>query len=211
MLVSHLHKFVYIKNKKVAGTSVESFFGKYCCYPSKDYKYGYTQESISSFGIISRRLEHFPKQRDFKIKLRPHLQAEEIKKLISEDVFNKYFKFCVVRNPWDVIISYYYWHKSLFKEISIKKIIKSKKCYNWDIYTIDDKPICDFFIRFENLKEDVKKVCDVINIKYDPKKLIKMNSNLRPNKNYKLYYDDKLKEFVYEVYKKEIEFFNYKF
>ena len=28
VLVSHKYKFIYIKNVKVAGTSVESFFGK---------------------------------------------------------------------------------------------------------------------------------------------------------------------------------------
>ena len=43
VLVSHRYKFIYIKNRKVAGSSVESFFGKYCQNPNKEY--AYTKES----------------------------------------------------------------------------------------------------------------------------------------------------------------------
>ena len=31
VLISHKYKFIYIKNVKVAGTSVESFFGQFLC------------------------------------------------------------------------------------------------------------------------------------------------------------------------------------
>lgn len=29
VLISHKYKFIYIKNRKVAGSSIQSFFGKY--------------------------------------------------------------------------------------------------------------------------------------------------------------------------------------
>lgn len=35
VLVSHRFQFIYIKNRKVAGTSVEAFFEKYCDEPKK--------------------------------------------------------------------------------------------------------------------------------------------------------------------------------
>jgi hypothetical protein len=38
VLVSYLHKFIYIKNAKVAGTSVEAFFEKYCVKPNIEHK-----------------------------------------------------------------------------------------------------------------------------------------------------------------------------
>lgn len=57
VLVSHIYKFIYIKNMKVAGSSVESFFGKYCQDPNKEYNYNDTiDESIDEFGIIGARL-----------------------------------------------------------------------------------------------------------------------------------------------------------
>ena len=57
VLVSHIYKFIYIKNKKVDGSSVESFFGKYCQNPNKEYEYtDEIDESVSKFGIIGGRL-----------------------------------------------------------------------------------------------------------------------------------------------------------
>ena len=58
VLVSHKYKFIYIKNVKVAGTSVESFFGKYCIDPEKDYSYNdCINEHIDEFGILGSRGE----------------------------------------------------------------------------------------------------------------------------------------------------------
>ena len=56
VLVSHLYRFIYLKNKKVAGTSVESFFGKYCINQNDPYYYTeQTDEQVSIFGIIGKR------------------------------------------------------------------------------------------------------------------------------------------------------------
>ena len=61
VLVSHKYKFIYIKNKKVAGSSVESFFGKWCIDPKKDYNYNdKISEHNDEFGIIGSRLSGEP-------------------------------------------------------------------------------------------------------------------------------------------------------
>ena len=58
VLVSHKYKFIYIKNRKDAGSSVESFFGKYCQNPDKEYFYSdQIDEQIDEFGIIGKRGE----------------------------------------------------------------------------------------------------------------------------------------------------------
>ena len=56
VLISHKYKFIYIKNVKVAGTSVESFFEKYCMNPDKKYvKSERINTKISKYGIIGFR------------------------------------------------------------------------------------------------------------------------------------------------------------
>jgi len=37
-----------------------------------------------------------------------HYRAKEEKKILQENVWNDFFKFCFVRNPWDRQVSLYY-------------------------------------------------------------------------------------------------------
>jgi len=56
VLISHLYKFIYIKNMKVAGTSIEAYFEKYCMDPSKDHIVEHKLDShISKYGIVGHR------------------------------------------------------------------------------------------------------------------------------------------------------------
>lgn len=81
-------------------------------------------------------------------------------------------------------------------------------CY--DRCTLDGKLICNFYKRFENYDEDVKVVLKKLGI--ENKKIEKINNNkLKPDRNYREYYNDNKKKILYENCKKEIEFFKYKF
>ena len=124
VLVSHKYKFIYIKNEKVAGSSVESFFGSFCQNPEKIYNYDDAiMQSIDNYGIIGSRLEGAQKEDVWK----NHINATEIKRRLGNDIFSKYFKFAVIRNPYDTIVSYYYWDKSKlpFKEYAKNNYLSS--------------------------------------------------------------------------------------
>ena len=205
VLVSHIYRFIYIKNKKVAGSSVESFFGKYCTDPKGKYCYSdQIDQSISSYGIIGRRLGGSGN------KWVSHKSAIEIKRDIGSDVFDKYLKFCVVRNPWDKMVSKYYWSGS---KGSFEDFVKNNNANNWSTHTINGLPVSDFYIRFESLEEDIKNLCDKLGITdYDITKLPKHKSQTRKSdKHYRDYYTDETRNIVYQKHKKEIEFFGYEF
>ena len=71
MLVSHRKKFIYTKTVKTAGTSVESYFEKYCMLEGAwEFAHG-REEFVSAEGIIGYRgnnarekklYNHMPKQ-----------------------------------------------------------------------------------------------------------------------------------------------------
>ncbi len=100
MLISHRKQFIFTKTIKTAGTSVESYFEQYCM-PEGEWHESHTRdEYISEAGIIGYR------------GLSPggsiwynHMSAERICDLISQDIWDCYFKFTVVRNPFDKLIS----------------------------------------------------------------------------------------------------------
>ncbi len=216
VLVSHLYKFIYIKNKKVAGTSVETFFGKYCIDQNKPYHYSEkTEEVISIFGIIGSRMNKYNIWCNLLNldKWYNHKPATLIKRDLPNGIFDRYFKFCVVRNPWDALVSRYHWDKSNLSFIDWIKKYDFQQQNNWDIYTINDIPVCNFYIRFENLKEDIIKVCKILKItNYNLDDLPNYKSNYRNSKkHYREYYDSETQNIVYQKYKKEIQFFDYAF
>ena len=207
VLISHLKKFIYIKNSKVAGTSVEAYFERYCLDSNKNIKVVEKRNTeITKFGIIGNREDGISN------KFYNLMSANEIKKLINKDIFNSYFKFCVVRNPYDKMVSLYNMLKNRNKlEISFEEFCKKYHCINYKRYFINNKSCIDFYIKFENLKEDLEKVCNNLNIKFDYSLLPKFKTQFRKDNDYKKYYTEETKKIVYEKHIKEFKMFNYKF
>ena len=205
VLVSHKYKFIYIKNKKVAGSSVESFFGKYCIDPKKDYNYNDDiSEHIDEFGIIGSRGSGC----NTSDKWKNHKKASSIKRDLGKKIFDEYLKFCVIRNPYDKMVSRYYYNKS---KLSFEEFVKTTHNNNLKIHSIDKKSVCNYFIRFEYLEEDINTLCKKLNIdSYDLSLLPKHKSTQRKNKkHWSEYYDDETKQIVYNKHKKEFKLFGY--
>ena len=205
VLVSHKYKFIYIKNMKVAGTSVECFFDKYCIDPEKDYSYNGSAarcEHIDEFGIIGSRGNNLNNR------WKNHINATKIKSFLGEKTFNEYLKFCVIRNPYDKMVSLYFFKKS---KLSFKEFVKQTQCNNLNKHSINEKSVCNYFIRFEHLEEDIKTLCKKLKIdSYDLSLLPKHKSTYRKShKHFSEYYDDETKNIVYNKHKKEFELFGY--
>ena len=111
MLVSHRKKFIFTKTKKTAGTSVESVFEPYCLPEGTWKQTHYTPERISADGIIGYRGNGGQKAIFWN-----HMPAELIRNRIGEDIWNEYFKFTVIRNPFDKLVSGFYMHWSQVRQ-----------------------------------------------------------------------------------------------
>lgn len=207
-MISHKHKFVFIHIPKTGGTSIGNAF---------DVKVTKDGSSI-----------------DYNIKGKHYTALEYRNKF--KDELSKYFKFTVVRNPWDLVNSLYHymWHSnyehprrwrdstSLPLNWSLKEWIKSKEfsemgpmhvigiphrnMLDW-IINDNKKLIVNFVCRFETLQEDLNKVCYKIGI---PHKKLK-HTKKTEHKHYCKYYDDDAKNIITKMFKKDIQYFNYKF
>jgi hypothetical protein len=204
-----------MKNYKCASSSVEAFFGQFCINPEYKEKYRFSDmgdQSISSHGILGTSLFRPGKWS-------PHLRANEILKNLGEEVFNSYFKFCVVRNPYDRMVSAYHFAGGS-QNTDFKTFCKIYDKTNGPLDNSqriwlngNGKLACDFYIRYENLIEDIKTVLDKLGItEYNMDDLPNHKSNRRlPKLPYQSYYDDETREIVAEKFKREIEQFGYTF
>jgi hypothetical protein len=150
------------------------------------------------------------------------IQADKNKSAyLAHKYWDDYFKFAFVRNPWDHFLSLYYWMKKNgttkknFTEFVNQEYNNNYDCLSdwgftclWDRISENDECIIDYVARFEDIDNEWKIITDKIGIPYS--KLNKLNSSSR-EKNYRDYYTIETKNMVSELYKKDIEKFNYEF
>lgn len=128
-----------------------------------------------------------------------------------------YFKFSFVRNPWDRLLSFYFFKKTdkakekipddlSFKNFILTALISGQTAFNQKSYIDGFDENC-FIGRFETLQDDFDKICDTIGI---PKNKLPLR-NATDHNDYTEYYDNETREIVAEKYAKDIEYFNYKF
>lgn len=172
---------------------------------------------------ISKELD---KYRSINDEIRGHLTYKECIDGINQDL-----TFSVVRNPWDWRCSWFFYVKDKPKESGCMEIYKIIKDMSFDdhirwmynnkdlVYKLKDifiKPQYDYLrggeitvLKLENIKDDFKNLMQRVGLNIE----LNMHANRSKNneKNYKDLYNEETIKMVAELYKKDIEVFNYEF
>jgi hypothetical protein len=109
MLVSHRHRFIYTKTMRPLARLWKSTSSRFAC-PRRigSFRIGATKH-VSDAGIVGYR---GPKQHQLKVRWWNHMPAALIRERLGTEVWNSYFKFCVIRNPFDKAISAFHYAKA---------------------------------------------------------------------------------------------------
>ncbi len=170
MLLSHKHKFIFIKTNKTAGTSIEIGLSRFCGNegiitpndPADEEirnAMGYPRPRNCYAKFLDYRFKDIYKllvRRKPKLKFYHHMPAAEIRTRVGEECWKSYYKFCFERNPFDRVISFYYWRTKKGPKRSISEFIDSGevlmlKKYGYHLYTIDEKIVVDRVCRYEDM------------------------------------------------------------
>ena len=129
MIISHRHRFIFIKTEKTAGTSIELSLAKACgpedvitavVHPAdRELREtlgpgirGQQNDVVPLRFLTSLDLARAVKTRR-RTRFTNHMGAGDIRRFVPREVWDGYYKFCVERNPWDKAISSYYWWREL--------------------------------------------------------------------------------------------------
>jgi hypothetical protein len=161
-----------------------------------------------------------------------HISAKAAKKQFGNKRWNDYFKFSIVRNPWDLVVSNYFfpwfhngehgkvvdfktWLLRWRNEPAWRNSINSNKVPQLNAISIKNRIAMDYIIRFETLNEEWKEVAkkigakDIIPNNWSHRLL--RNPWLKDRRAYPYYYDKETKAIVARRFKKDINYFGYKF
>ena len=172
-------------------------------------------EKVELFG---RRQFPFPEFADLR---HGHISAQQIRPVIGESVFNSYFKFAFVRNPFDRFVSY-----CAFRSRQTGNFAAAPREFMKFILT-DVQPIehilfrpqsefvtdasgqisLDFIGRSEQLQVDFDRVCALLGLPGSA--LARVNAS--SHGDYRQYYDEELIALVSEFYRADLDLFGYSF
>lgn len=215
MLISHLKKFIYLKTKKTAGTSVEVFLEPYCLPPETVLDHT-TDTIISDAGVVAAR---GGKPKGYK----NHMPAQRVKSLVGGDVWNNYLKICIIRNPYDKVVSYFWMNCEGKLRQTIRNegfdaardvfqhwlLVRPELPIDRAVYTIGNEICADFVLKYESLEEDHKALCEKLGIDYGPLVSLKSQSRSFREHDYRDYYSEESAKVVRKGFMKEFQNFGY--
>jgi cyclophilin family peptidyl-prolyl cis-trans isomerase len=231
MIVSHAHRFVFVKPRKTAGTSAELALSPYLepgdiatpVQPEEE-----SQRHIRP-GVRIDRVRRGP------VRLRDHSSLSRIYFVLPK--VRDYRVISMARNPWDRAVSQFFWthrrtdirsatfqdQKALFNAFTQKwgprtwldPLYGRKRQRALDsahLYWLDGRCRADFVIRYEHLSDDLAALGDWIGLDSAPSITTSAKTGLRPKtRPWADFYEDGTRDLVARECRREIELFGYDF
>ncbi|MFM7077832.1 MAG: sulfotransferase family 2 domain-containing protein [Planctomycetaceae bacterium] len=218
MPVSHRHRTIFTHIPKTGGTSIEAVLGMHGDRDDVGVV-PYADQVADREHLYGRRLQH--------------LSAERLREELDDDAaFSSYFKFSVVRNPWDRLVSTCAWsgrkwaRREMLERAEFEAFVRRTHAAFAALrdvpgptplhphvvpqvaYLFDaaGRSWMDYVGRTETLEHDWHVIRDRLGVDVDLP--TRMKSVHRP---YREYYDAETRALVAEIYARDIEAFGYEF
>lgn len=200
--ISHEHRCLFVHIPRTGGTSIEKMLGIHRDWPTLHWECLHGRLTLGS--------EEYQLQ---------HLSYLEAAQFIPNSSLVGCFTFTIVRNPWDRIVSEYFWRGGDGAIENFTRFVKRVR--NWVVQRHELigrnchlRPQVEFldapglFVgRFENLNSDVGRICERLQLNG----LDLPHEMKTGHRHYTQYYTDAARNCLEEAYGQDIEAFGYSF
>jgi hypothetical protein len=206
-MISHEHKCIFVHIPRTGGTSIEEVIWGWPRTPDQLWM-GFVDEYRNKYQTDGLQ----------------HLLPSQIKMEVGAEIFDRYFKFAFVRNPFDRLVSQYRYMEgrpdlrrligmSIGDSFSVYlSLIQKTPHAHWEpqhrfVFDDNGKLLVNRICRFENFKEDARGVLAQIGLA--DRSFPHINKTVRLQ--YRNYYDDATRAFATVLYARDLELFGYSF
>jgi hypothetical protein len=221
MVISHEHRFIFVKTFKTAGTSIEVFLSPLCgdddvvtpidppvdphvprnylgwFNPFPEVVAAGGKDVRESLGTWRRRLRFYN-----------HIPAYAARERIGRKVWDSYFTFCVERNPWEKVISHFAMMRALGLVDSLDECLERGRLpLNRPLYTEPRGPglLVDRVLRYESLDAELGEVVDGLGLPWPGSLSVRAKGDYRSDRRpYTEVYTDEQRAIVEQVFAAEI-------
>lgn len=223
MLISHSKQFIFIHIYKTAGTSITDLFVPYA-RPRDKMVYDKTWPTKPVIGLLTQWMHWEDDGHRQFTGFHKHATAAEVQACLPDEIFQNYFKFCFVRNPFDWLVSFYEYIKQTPRH-RLKQHVENSPYKDFLVWYINQNPsrqsdflvepeskeiLVDYLGYFENLSQDVASIQSRLSLK--TAELSHKNPSFhRKKRDYRDYYDAESIALVEDYFRADLSILGYEF
>jgi len=217
MLISHEHEFIFVHIPRTGGTSIEKSLALATGMTDWKLQNGTPQEHLDADDLMAFTQDATSHMRGMK-----HATARTLRDHVGEDVWNRYFKFAVVRNPLDRTLSVFLKTLKSPRYDLVRPLARSKLAFNASLqlkYQVLNKQpdlqadflcdegrlIVDDIIRFEDLTGGYRRIAERIGL--DP--TLSNNNDATHHRPYASYYTPATRRLIERVKEPDFRLLDY--
>lgn len=207
MIISHKHRFIFVAVPKTGTHSVRQALRVHL-----------GKDDLEQVGLFVHKRLPFPELGDLG---HGHISASQVRGTLGNAMFNRYFSFAFVRNPFDRFVSYCAFMGRNSGEFErdpqafMRRVLHELRPVDHILFRPQSEFVCsedgqvlvNFIGRVESLQRDYDGICSRLGVASSALPQVNASSH----RDYTDYYDDQLIADVHALYARDIELFGYSF
>jgi len=240
MIASFKYNFIFVRTKKTASTAVELGLSTICGPDDIIAPIGRGQELLrAQSGVHPRNFNKDPRvERDLIAAIKTgrgklireagmrnrqtngctgHMRIAKVKEWVSDDFWNKSYKFTTERHPYEKALSLArfrykgdeFTQRVSFEDFLDRTVKEEAQVYGgFKVYSIGGKSVMDFYLLHDTLADDIAKLRKTLDLpEFELPRARSTRTDKKPARDV---LTDEQKEFIYASCKAEFDLFGWK-